>query len=367
MLLEVSAIILGVTHFLAPVTYYAYLKMNVGKPWGIESNNSFAPTLAVILPTYNEADLIRGRLEDLSQQDYPSNLVEVVIVDCSDDSTADIVKEWSTENSGLRIKLIREEKRRGKLHALSLGLRNVSSNCDLIVLTDADACWERQALRKAARYFADTNVGAVTSAIAYTGEKDELLEQTYRVFHRIVRVGESKIHSTPISNGPFLVIRADLLRHFGLPMFLGSDDSAIGSFIAFTGHRTIEVDDVMVTEPIRGNQFRRKTRRAQTLIANFLETKRYARNAGGYIKSQFDRTWTIEWWLHLVNPWLLGISVALLAIALVSTGSTAALVVLVAGSTLLISKVFRMWCLQQFYLATAALKNLRTKAVMWNR
>ena len=370
-MLELTALILAGIHFLIPLTYYYYAKTRwLPRSWNIKVDPSYRPRISVIIPTYNEAELIEDRLDNIYKQNYPKDRLEVIVVDDnSDDETVKLVKKWSSEHPDLNIRLVEEDRHRGKLHALKTALREVSSSSEVIVFTDADAFWERSALSNALSYFADSSVGSVSGSITYitstNGEK--FLENTYRRFYNLIRIAESKRYATPIHNGPFLAIRASLLRKFGLPDFAGSDDSAFGSFIAFTGHRAIQVDDVVVREPVRGSWLHRKVRRGQLLLSSFLKTKQYAKKLGVYKRVQpFEKIWKVEWWLNVINPWLLLGSTILLVIG-VFQGSITALVLLGAGLALLLLRIYRTWILQQIYLIIAAIRNPWTKVIMWSR
>ncbi|MHA1834570.1 MAG: glycosyltransferase [Candidatus Baldrarchaeia archaeon] len=364
-MLELIALGLAGIHFGFPLLYYWYVKNKwLHRPWNIKKDKNHKPKITVIVPTYNEAELIEMRLDNIVMQDYPKNKLEVIVVDsASIDETAEIVERWISRNS-INIRLLREPERKGKLHALNIALRHVDSDAKIVIFTDADAYWEPKALSRAVSYFADPKVGAVTGNIFYEGG-GTLGEDVYRGYYNTLRVAESKIHSTPVHNGPLIAIRASLLRKMGLPNFPGSDDSAFGSLLAFAGYRAIQVDDLIVKEPAR-NQARRKLRRAQHLLLNFLKTKRYAKERGFYTKSQFERIWKVEWWLHVVNPWFLLISVIFLVISAIRN-SIVALVLLGVGLTLSIIKTYRIWILQQLYLLIGALRNLRSKEVVWSK
>jgi hypothetical protein len=133
------------------------------------------------------------------------------------------------------------------------------------------------------------------------------------------------------------------------------------------GFRAIQVDNIVVKEPIRGSQFRRKIRRAQHLLLNFLKTKRYAKKLGVYRRTKsFEKVWRMEWWLHVINPWLLIICAILLTMSTFYRSFTA-LILLGTGLIFLIIKAYRTWVLQQFYLVIAATRNLWTKEIMWNK
>jgi len=364
--LDITAITLALIHFGIPLAYYHYLKRWVNRPWNIKMDPNYRPKVTIVIPTYNEAKMIRERLDNIYAQDYPRSLMEIIVVDSkSDDGTVDLVREWVSKHSDVSLRLIEEQERRGKLSAVLESLRHVSSESSIVVFTDADAFWEPNALNKAVRYFTDPVVGAVTASITYS-ENDEF-ENVYRNYYNIVRVAESKICGTPVHNGPFLAIRAELLRKFGLPAFPGSDDSSFGSYIALLGFRAIQVDNVAVKEPVRGNQLHRKVRRAQHLLLSFLKTRRYAKKLGVYrCTKSFEKIWKVEWWLHVVNPWLLIVCAILLLIGAFH-GSFAALTLLGIGLTLLMLKRYRTWVLQQLYLVIAAIRNLWTREIVWSK
>ena len=365
MAIDLIALALAGIHFGAPLIYYWRAKSRwLRRPWGIRVDDDYRPRVTVVIPTYDEATIIEGRLNNLYAQDYPKELMEIFVVDsASEDGTAEIVKRWS-EGKDINLKLLVEDERKGKFHALKAALEQISPKSEIVVFTDADASWEPDSLSIAAKYLADNEVGSVTASITYG---DETIENVYRGYFNTLRVAESKIHSTAIHNGPFLAIRGELIRKMGLPDFLGSDDSAFGSFIAFGGYRAIQVDDITVKEPMRGNPFLRKVRRAQHLLLSFLTTKRYAKKRGLYRRSSFDRIWKVEWWLHVINPWLLLISVGLFVINMVLFKSLVSSVLLLVGLALSASKTFRTWVLQQFYLTAATVRNLWTKEIAWRK
>ncbi len=366
-MLELLALVLAGVHFGVPLLYYWYAKTKwLPKPWNIKTHPDYKPKVTIIIPTYREAEFIWNRLDNIYAQDYPRSLVEVIVVDsASDDGTVDLVKKWTSEHRDVNLKLIEEPERKGKLSAVLKSLKHVSSESSIVVFTDADAFWEPDTLNKATTYFADPSVGAVTASITYS--RDDVFENVYRNYYNVVRVAESKIYATPVHNGPFLAIRTELLRKFGLPTFPGSDDSSFGSYIALLGFRAIQVDDVAVIEPVRGSQFRRKVRRAQHLLLSFLKTKRYTKKLGVYrYTKSFEKIWKVEWWLHVVNPWLL-LACAILLVMGAFYGFLNAIILLGIGLMLLVLKAYRMWVLQQLYLVIAAVRNLWTKEIAWSK
>ena len=46
--------------------------------------------MTIIIPTYNEAEYIQGKLDNIYDQDYLKNLMEVIVIDsASSDETAE--------------------------------------------------------------------------------------------------------------------------------------------------------------------------------------------------------------------------------------------------------------------------------------
>jgi cellulose synthase/poly-beta-1,6-N-acetylglucosamine synthase-like glycosyltransferase len=226
-ILTLLALAFALTHFSIPLLYYLYLRSRwLNKPWDIKKDPSYRPRVTIIVPTYNEAGLIRSKLDDIASQDYPKELVEIIVVDsASTDSTPSIVREWMESRREFKVVLIEEGVRRGMVHALNYALRFVSSDSEVVIFTDVDSFWDADTLKKIVSYFADPSVGAVTASIEPL-EKELRTESAYRRFYNNVRVAESKIHSTPIHNGALVAFRKGLLdRIGGLPTYTGNDDS----------------------------------------------------------------------------------------------------------------------------------------------
>ena len=85
-----------------------------------------------------------------------------------------------------------------------------------------------------------------------------------------------------------------------------------------------------------------------------------------YVPSDFDNIWRTEWWLCVVNPWLLTASI-LLFVAGAINDSKIALGLLLINAFLLLLPLSRAWIMQQFYLILGALRMLWTKEEVWNR
>jgi cellulose synthase/poly-beta-1,6-N-acetylglucosamine synthase-like glycosyltransferase len=120
-ILLIVAIGLALMHFGFPLTYYCYLKkLWLNRPWDVRGDSEYKPRVSIIVPTYNEANLVRQKLDDIASQSYPKDLVEIIVVDsASIDGTLEVVKEWIAGRRDVEAKLIEESVRRGKAFALN--------------------------------------------------------------------------------------------------------------------------------------------------------------------------------------------------------------------------------------------------------
>ncbi len=360
-----TALLLAFTHFATPIAYYSYLKIRwLHRPWNIKRDPGYRPRVTIVVPTYNEAKVIESKLDDIARQDYPKELVEVIVVDsASTDETPAKVEEWAHRNPSIKLVLVRELVRRGKAHALNHALKYATG--DIVVITDADATWSSSnTLSNAMSWFSDPAIGAVTCLKIPAGKGLMSVEESYRELYNVVRLAESKKHSTPVFHGELAAFRRSLLERVGgFPTSIGADDSNTATRVALMGYRSIAVDNAWCTEKVPSREYYTwRIRRAQHLVQHFTKTMKWLLRAPGELKLVL----LAETWLHLANPWLL-LASTLLLLYLAITGSTTALILLALGALLLTLKLFRTWITTQTYLVIATLRNIQTKEIVWEK
>jgi len=363
-LLDTIALVLAVIHFTIPLAYYYYLRKHLGKPWDLTVDPGFQPRVTIIVPTFNEAGLIKGKLDNIYSQEYPRDRVEIIVVDsASTDGTLDKVREWAEEHRDVRLIIIEEPVRKGKAHALNTALKHASG--DVIVVTDADSLWaSSRTLSEAVKWFSDSTVGAISCIKEPTAPGVAGVEEGYRGYYNVLRVTESKAWATPVFHGELAAFRRDILEKAGgFPTDIGSDDSYTATKIALMGFRSIIPGDAKCVEAVpRKGYHLWKIRRAQHLIQHF--TKTLGEKHG--IPRQFKPILYTEAFLHLVNPWILLVATILLVASAV-IGSTTATMLLAVGTTLLLYKPYRTWITTQLYLIVASIRNLWTKEITWDK
>lgn len=94
-------------------------------------------TLSVIIPAYNEENTIQQILNEVLILELPGVKLELVIInDCSTDGTRSLVENYINEHPTNAIRLINQEKNKGKGAAIRRGIEEAGG--DFLIIQDAD-------------------------------------------------------------------------------------------------------------------------------------------------------------------------------------------------------------------------------------
>jgi len=302
-------------HFGVAFCYYLWMRSSATSPWNLNPNPEYEPFVSVLIPTYNEEKNILRKLQNVKQARYPQDKMELIVVDASTDGTLSMAEQWVKQNPSMMTTLVKEEERVGKGKALNKGLQ--VSKGEVVVMTDADCLWHQDALKSAIGYLADSSVRCVTTVdlpLDREGIPEKGLESTYRSYLELIKLGESKIHSTPRFQGEMALFKRNLLNRFVDNM--GADDAATALSIVRGGHRAIIVPEAVVYELMPRSlrmAFKMKVRRAQHLIQLFWRYRDLALSSEGPLRLIMS----VESYLHLLNPLFFFPTLALAAVVLI--------------------------------------------------
>ncbi|MBK1849823.1 glycosyltransferase family 2 protein [Marinobacter sp. 1-4A] len=166
------------------------------------------PSVALIISCYNEEGVIRQKLQNALELDYPPELLRIIVVsDGSDDGTDEAVTEFENE----RIVLVRQEGRLGKTMGINLAMEQITA--DITVFSDANAMYASDAISKLVRNFADLDVGYAVGAALYTdGDQGASArnENLYWRYELAIKAMESRLHSVVGGDGAIYAIRTKL-------------------------------------------------------------------------------------------------------------------------------------------------------------
>jgi len=210
------------------------------KPWKLKLDSNFKPKISIIVPTYNEAGIIRFKLENLVKVNYPRDLMQIIVVDSnSEDQTVDIVYEFIRQHPESNIQILRQNERLGKSAALNFALKNCEG--EVIVVSDADCFWPSDILEKALPFLADPIVGAVSGPKILLNPTQSWVtksEDAYLNSMNLLKLGESKVASTLLFEGGFSAFKREIVASFD-PYNTGSDDCGSIIPIIEKGYRAL--------------------------------------------------------------------------------------------------------------------------------
>ncbi len=305
--IQVSSAFIGICPFI-----YYWFKMNrkSKQPIEIPPQPIIWPSLTIVLPLWNEEIVLLKKLEDLEEQQYPSDKIELLVIDSnSTDSTLSILDEWQlNRKSKFKVSVVKMNERKGKSAAINLILQQEIYS-DALVITDADALLAPNSLKRIGRWMSDEKIGAVcgTQKIIDSTTTEHLLnEMTYRRFYHDLRIGESSISSTPIFEGSLASYRNSLILGKQIDSTYNADDSQLAILAHRSGGRSIMDSQLTFFESLptsRKSARNRKLRRANGLVHLF------SRNNAKDLDPKFAKIFRNEARAHLLMPFFVMISV----------------------------------------------------------
>ncbi len=179
-----------------------------GKPTITHRRDDSCRSVALIISCYNEAHVIREKLRNTLELDYPKESLQIIVVsDGSDDGTDELVREFSDDG----IMLIRQEGRLGKTMGINLAMEQVTA--EITVFSDANAMYAPDAITKLIRNFAEREAGYVVGAALYTDSNEGASAQNENLYWRYelaIKAMESRLHSVVGGDGAIYAIRSEL-------------------------------------------------------------------------------------------------------------------------------------------------------------
>ncbi|MFH1754508.1 MAG: glycosyltransferase family 2 protein [Candidatus Latescibacterota bacterium] len=221
--------------------------------------------VSVVLAVRNEEDHIKERIVNLLQQDYPPDLVELIVVsDGSTDRTVELAREAGNE----RVKIHCVKDAQGKAAAITLGVKQASH--DIIVFADARQRFAANVLAELTAVFCDATVGAASGELVFMkGEGGDVREgvSLYWRYEKFIRRMESGIDSVAGVTGSIYAARKELI--IPLPSHTLLDDLLIPMHIVLRGFRVVFIRSAKAYDRVSATTSGEFTRKVRTLTGNF--------------------------------------------------------------------------------------------------
>ncbi len=169
-----------------------------------------APDVCLVISAHNEDAVIREKIENSLALTYPREKLTILVAsDGCTDHTVDIAREFV--DSGVRV--YHHAQRRGKSAVLNDAVEMIKAG--IVVFTDANSLFERDAIEKLVSHFADPKVGCVVGRLRYV-DRDATSagkgEGIYWAYEGLVSRLESRLQSVLVANGANFAVRREFIR-----------------------------------------------------------------------------------------------------------------------------------------------------------
>ena len=291
--------------FWAMVGYPVFLCIldKIKKPPQIQKDYSFMPTTTVLVVAHNEEKVILEKLNNIINIDYPRDKLSIMVTsDCSTDRTNEIVERFILDHKQFDIRLHKTIKHGGKTNAQNEAVKLIKS--DLIVMTDANCMFDKNAVKEIAACFKNPKIKYVCGATVYTNSKNNRTadsENRYWDIDSKCRDIESRVQTITAGDGNLYACRADDYKEIPL---IECHDSSFPVLFALEGGKAV-FDSMAVTYEKAGendkDEYKRKVRMNRNIIHNILPSIS--------ILNIFKCKWfTVFWLSHRTCRYLLWIA-----------------------------------------------------------
>ncbi|MEQ1796431.1 MAG: glycosyltransferase family 2 protein [Lacibacter sp.] len=219
---------------------------------------SYEPMVTLVIPCYNEADILEAKIENSKQLEYPADKLKIVfITDGSTDHSATVLSKYPD------IELLHENRRAGKTAAENRAMRFIKT--PVVIFSDANTTLNKEAVRNIIRHFADKKTGCVS------GEKRVLVDEKdtasaagegiYWKYESTLKKWDSELYSAVGAAGELVAFKTDL--YTDLPEDTILDDFMQSLLIATKGYKIVYEPEAFAAETASANvkeELKRKIR-----------------------------------------------------------------------------------------------------------
>ena len=195
------------------------------------------PEVTVVIPAHNEAAVIADKVRNLAALDYPGDKLKVIVAcdGCTDGTADEARRAWAEpECLHLDLEVLEFMENKGKVAVLNHVIPLVTT--EIVALSDVSALISLDALRIAARRFAEPAVGVVagTYHLLAPGSPGEA---AYWRYQRAVKRGEAALGAPMGAHGALYFFRRELFRP--LPEDTINDDFILPMEMVARGARAV--------------------------------------------------------------------------------------------------------------------------------
>ncbi len=204
---------IGITLLTLKVCFLLYVLVLFLKYKPVKAvSDQMLPTLTVIVPAYNEGELVWKTLMSLSKSDYPQEKIQLLAID---DGSKDNTWAWMQKAKaelGDRVTILKQPKNQGKRHALYRGF-NLGTG-EIFVTVDSDSLVKEDTLRQMVSPFVgNKECGAVAGNVRVLNNQHafipKMLNVSFTFSFEFIRSAQSTLGSVLCTPGALSAYRKD--------------------------------------------------------------------------------------------------------------------------------------------------------------
>jgi poly-beta-1,6-N-acetyl-D-glucosamine synthase len=276
---------------------WLYLKIKRFRVKRVEILPTIEPFVSLIVACYNEESILRAKIENTLQLNYPSEKLHIYFVtDGSTDDSSNILSEFT------KIKHLHSDERKGKVAAINRAMHFITT--PIVVFCDANTFLNRDCLKYIVRHYSNEQIGAVAGEKIITNlhTKNNAAgagEGLYWKYESFLKKLDSQFYTVVGAAGELFSIRTHLYEKTDDNILL--DDFMISMKICKKGYRVMYEPQAFAMEApslsIKEEQ-KRKVRigagafQSMHLLLDLLNIFKYKKLAFQYISHRVLR-WSV--------------------------------------------------------------------------
>jgi cellulose synthase/poly-beta-1,6-N-acetylglucosamine synthase-like glycosyltransferase len=178
----------------------------------------FEPTVAIMVPCFNEEKTVVGTVESLLALDYPREKLKIIVID--DGSTDNTWNEVQKYVGNISVVLLQKQNEGSKFAAMNYGLRYIKEHMPtvgIIGCLDADSAVHHTALRESLKEFTKPGVMAVVPSMVID-HPQTFMQYMQKVEYELATYAKqafSRLNTLYIAPGPFTLMRREVFDVLG--------------------------------------------------------------------------------------------------------------------------------------------------------
>ncbi|MGO5011568.1 teichuronic acid biosynthesis protein TuaG [Niallia sp. Sow4_A1] len=196
-----------------------------------------APSVSIIMPSYNCKEYISYSIESVREQTY-TDWELLIVDDHSTDGTVDLLKEW--EKADGRIRIFYQTVNEGAAVARNIALAHARGR--YIAFLDSDDRWKKDKLEAQLAYMMDNKYAFTFTAYEWIDQKGEYLNKYIRAPKRVDY--QTMLKNTIVGCLTVLIDR-DQVGDFRMPNIRTRQDLATWLMILKRGFRAFGLNEIL--------------------------------------------------------------------------------------------------------------------------